>query len=479
MADLNSTIVRGNLRVTDDINTSGTITGNGSGLTNLNASNIGSGTLNADRLATSGATAGSYGPSANAEPGYGSTFNVPYITVDNKGRVTAASTKTVKIPASDNTNTASAVDNILDGSNSGTAITYAPYTTQQNKLSFDTSTTAPSRTDRLNLNGYLYTTNLNTNSIYMPIYYSGDLVDEVHISTDFDDDAGDQILGISGADKITCNGYIFVISNGGFLTTNDSGIFSNFYSSTTDNCTKIYSYNPSGEGYTPIKAECSSFSITNPANSWTLTFPTTTGKVLATNGSVGSSTAPVYVDSNGVVTQGSTYAGGTRLCINSSSYTSSATIYVPTSAISTSTAKRYLLGSSSTTSMATTNTNSSCYMSSGSIYATYFYGTSDQRLKENIKDLDLNCLDLVNNINLREFSWKSDKKHKPTVGAIAQELRQILPEKYVHEFIGGKETDDEYLSINDSKLVYLLIGAIQEQQKEIEQLKKEAKDKIV
>ena len=46
-----------------------------------------------------------------------------------------------------------------------------------------------------------------------------------------------------------------------------------------------------------------------------------------------------------------------------------------------------------------------------------------------------------------------------------------MPEKYVHEFIGGKETDNEYLSINDSKLIYLLIGAIQEQQKEIESLK--------
>ena len=58
------------------------------------------------------------------------------------------------------TNTATAADNILDGSNSGTEITYAPYSTQQSKLSFDTSSTAPSRTDRLNLNGYLYATKL-------------------------------------------------------------------------------------------------------------------------------------------------------------------------------------------------------------------------------------------------------------------------------------------------------------------------------
>ena len=48
-------------------------------------------------LATYG-TASSYGPSANATPAFGATFNVPYVTTDAYGRVTAA-TKTVKIPA--------------------------------------------------------------------------------------------------------------------------------------------------------------------------------------------------------------------------------------------------------------------------------------------------------------------------------------------------------------------------------------------
>lgn len=83
------------------------------------------------------------------------------LTFGTKYKLTAGGTNYIfTMPSNPNTNTASAIDNILDGSNSGTAITYAPYTTQQAKLSFDTSTTIPVRTDRLNLNGYLYATKL-------------------------------------------------------------------------------------------------------------------------------------------------------------------------------------------------------------------------------------------------------------------------------------------------------------------------------
>lgn len=55
--------------------------------------------------AKSGATANSYGDSSNQTPAYGGTFKVPYITVNDTGHVTGISTHTVKIPASDNTNT--------------------------------------------------------------------------------------------------------------------------------------------------------------------------------------------------------------------------------------------------------------------------------------------------------------------------------------------------------------------------------------
>lgn len=92
MAYLGNTIVAGTLRVLNDVNAN-KISGDGSGLTTLNASNISSGTLDAARLPTSGATAGSYGPSAAVTGTNNTTMNVPYITVDAHGRVTSISNK--------------------------------------------------------------------------------------------------------------------------------------------------------------------------------------------------------------------------------------------------------------------------------------------------------------------------------------------------------------------------------------------------
>jgi hypothetical protein len=51
----------------------------------------------------SGVTAASYGPSANASPAHSGTFSVPYITVNSAGHITAASTKTITLPADNNT----------------------------------------------------------------------------------------------------------------------------------------------------------------------------------------------------------------------------------------------------------------------------------------------------------------------------------------------------------------------------------------
>lgn len=108
---------------------------------------------------------------------------------------------------------------------------------------------------------------------------------------------------------------------------------------------------------------------------------------------------------------------------------------------------------------------------SGSFYATNIYAASDRRLKENIKDATINSLDIINKIKIKEYNFIADETKQKNVGVIAQELKEALPEDLVNFYIQGKETDTDHLSVNDSKLVYLLIDAIQKQQKEIVDLK--------
>lgn len=80
----------------------------------------------ATTLANSGVTAGSYGPSANASPAHGKTFSVPYITVDAKGRVTSASTKTITLPSvADGTTSAKGIVQLTDSISSTSTTTAA------------------------------------------------------------------------------------------------------------------------------------------------------------------------------------------------------------------------------------------------------------------------------------------------------------------------------------------------------------------
>ena len=79
--------------------------GNGSALTNLNAGNIASGTVSADRLPTSGATAGTYGENAgnDATLEHSGSLVVPKISLDKYGRITSAENIVYTMPANENT----------------------------------------------------------------------------------------------------------------------------------------------------------------------------------------------------------------------------------------------------------------------------------------------------------------------------------------------------------------------------------------
>ena len=102
--------------------------------------------------------------------------------------------------------------------------------------------------------------------------------------------------------------------------------------------------------------------------------------------------------------------------------------------------------------------------SSGRIVARGFGTSSDFRLKQNIKSYkaEKSILDL----DVKEFEYINDATHKKHIGAIAQDVQEICPE-IVYEDANG------YLSIEENKLVYLLLNEVKELKKEIKRLKGE------
>ena len=109
----------------------------------------------------------------------------------------------------------------------------------------------------------------------------------------------------------------------------------------------------------------------------------------------------------------------------------------------------------------------------GTVYATSTTITaiSDQRLKENIRDLD-DGLDVVMALKPRKFDWKQGKGQdiKNARGFIAQEFETVLPDMVETWRDPAPEGEEAYKAIN-ANLIPTLVKAIQEQQAIIESLK--------
>ena len=96
---------------------------------------------------------------------------------------------------------------------------------------------------------------------------------------------------------------------------------------------------------------------------------------------------------------------------------------------------------------------------------------SDQRLKENIKDLDIG-LDAVMGLKPRKFDWKKGKGKdiKGDRGFIAQEFETIFPDLIDNWKDPAPEGEEPYKSVR-ADLIPVLVKAIQEQQTIINELK--------
>ena len=149
---------------------------------------------------------------------------------------------------------------------------------------------------------------------------------------------------------------------------------------------------------------------------------------------------------------------------NSTGYLS----YTATSVDNTDTNTQYLIGKRTVASNGTNYYNSSIYFKGYNLYTYNCYATSDRRLKENIKPAELDCGKVIDELPIKEFNFKSDEEKKVVVGAIAQELQEILPEKYRATLVSGSE--DSSYSINEGKLLFVAIGALKEERAKTKEL---------
>jgi hypothetical protein len=93
---------------------------------------------------------------------------------------------------------------------------------------------------------------------------------------------------------------------------------------------------------------------------------------------------------------------------------------------------------------------------------TSYNTSSDYRLKQDLKDF--NGLSLVNQINVYDYQWKSDSTR--SYGVMAHELQSVLP--YA---VTGVKDGEKMQGVDYSKIVPVLIKAIQELKAEIDILK--------
>ena len=96
--------------------------------------------------------------------------------------------------------------------------------------------------------------------------------------------------------------------------------------------------------------------------------------------------------------------------------------------------------------------------------ATVYNTSSDQRLKDNIVDAP-SASDDIDAIQVRSFDWKADGSHQK-YGMVAQELQSVAPEA-----VSGDADSDEMMGVDYSKLVPMLVKALQESRQEINNLK--------
>ena len=102
--------------------------------------------------------------------------------------------------------------------------------------------------------------------------------------------------------------------------------------------------------------------------------------------------------------------------------------------------------------------------------------TSDKRFKTNIVPLE-NGLSIVKQLQGVEFDWDKEYVEKGhDIGFIAQDVQKVDKLKSLVKSSFNIRTEDDALSVSYEKITTVLVEAIKEQQKQIDELKQKLEE---
>ena len=109
------------------------------------------------------------------------------------------------------------------------------------------------------------------------------------------------------------------------------------------------------------------------------------------------------------------------------------------------------------------------------VEAPYFNATSDRRAKEDLLPFNGKALDIINQIQTFTYKYKDTKQ--VSYGVMAQDLLDIKINDFSFvENAAATGENGDYMSVRESKLVYLLLEGIKELQIEVNNLRKEVEE---
>jgi hypothetical protein len=400
---------------------------------------------------------------------FGSDISIPSITVNAKGLVTAVATNSITV--GDGQLSLGVSGTGLSGSATFTANqqTNGTFTVTSNATNVNTSNTIVSRDSSGNFNAGTITANVKGNLTGI-----ADTASKLETSRNFsvDGDVRASSVAFDGTSNITLNAFLsnnFNANTTGIITafkfsTGESGIGININSNTISGPENL-TIDPAGvgdnSGIVRIKGDLYVDGTQFLVNSSTIDLAdlnvgiatTVSANFLLDGGGIGIGSNNIkktftynsYSDSlksseNLDISLGKTYK------INGTDVLSSNTL------------------GSSVFNSSLTSVGTLGYLNVGNVYSTGiitakdFNSASDINLKENIQKID-NPIDKIIKIDGVRFDWKLNGK--PSMGVIAQNIEEVLP-----ELVSGENSK----TVNYNGIIGLLIECVKTQQEQIDNL---------